>query len=120
MTDAVFNWFYQPPLNGAAGLIMIVDQHPGPDEPGVPFVVEDLKNVIHWIEARLPSDLHLFQFKIYAADIFNMWIEIEFPNPEVRRYVIHEPDLPQPQLNILWNQREQDKRAGLLDVTGLH
>ena len=63
--DVAFNWFWQPPVDGQPGLIMIVDEHPGVDHPEIRFVTEAIADVIRNIEARIPKDSHLFQFKIY-------------------------------------------------------
>jgi len=105
MTDAVFNWFWQPPIEGKPGLCMITDEHPGPDHPGVPFVVESLQDTLAHVEARIPPDVHLFQLRIYARDVFKRWREVRI-DAESRRYKVREPAFSQGDLCLLWDSRE--------------
>ncbi len=105
MTDSVFQWFWQPPINGAAGLVMLVDEHPGPDAVEIPFVIEDLGNVLLWIEARIDKELTFHQFRIYMRDMIGIWGEVRFNDPGSRRYTVTQPDIKQAQLSELWDQR---------------
>jgi hypothetical protein len=105
MTESVFQWFWQPPINGAAGLIMIADEHPGPEAIQIPFVMEDLPNVLLWIEARIDKGLTFHSFRVYMRDPIGVWGEVGFNDPGSRKYRITQPDLKQSQLSELWDQR---------------
>ncbi len=106
MDDVAFNWFWQPPVAGDPGLIMIVDIHPGTDHPEIRFVVEAVADVLRHIEARIPKDLHLYQFRIYARDIFKLWIQIDVA-PVRRNYRIRTPQVSQGDLSELWDSRDE-------------
>lgn len=114
MTDqpssaASFDWFWQPPLAGEPGIIMIVDTHPGPDQASVPMVAEDLNNVLLTVESRIAADVHLFQLRIYVRDILGIWIQIAF-NVLGRTFTKKEPDFSQGDLEGVWDNHET--RAG--------
>jgi len=112
MTESVFEWFWQPPINGAPGLIMIEDQHPGPEAINVPFVMEDLQAVLIWIEARIDKTLSFHSFKLYMRDPIGVWGEITFHDPGSRRYRVRQPDAGQAALSELWDQRlSADEKA---------
>lgn len=110
-SQASFDWFWQPPALGDPGILMIVDTHPGPHDFDTKFIQEDINNVLLDIEAKLPADVHLFQLRIYAKDIFGLWIEIEFSvlNAE-RRFKTKAPTFSQAQLSEVWDNHEA--RAG--------
>ena len=105
MTDSVFQWFWQPPINGQPGLIMVADYHPGPEAIDVPFVIEDLGNVLLWIEARIDKALTLHMFKIYTRDVMNHWGQVAFRDPGSRKYVITPSATIQAELSELWDAR---------------
>ncbi len=110
-SSASFDWFWQPPALGDPGIMMIVDTHPGPYEPGVPFVQEDINNVLLHCESKIPPDVHLYQLKIYVLDIFQMWNEIEFTLVNsARRFKRKVPDFSQASLHEVWDNHEA--RAG--------
>lgn len=98
---ASFEWFWQPPMAGDPGILMIVDSHPGPRAPEIPFVAEDLKTILASIETRIPADVHLYQLRIYARDIFKLWIQIEF-NVLSRAFTKKAPDFSQGDLEQVW------------------
>jgi hypothetical protein len=98
---ASFDWFWQPPLSGEPGIMMIVDTHPGPDAVAVPFVAEDLNNVLLVCESRIPQDVHLYQLRIYVRDILDVWIQIEFTLLG-RSYTKKAPDFSQGDLEQVW------------------
>ena len=106
---ASFDWFWQPPLAGEPGIIMIRDTHPGPDQASVPMVAEDLNNVLLTVESRLAADVHLFQLRIYARDILGIWVQIDF-NVLGRTFTKKEPDFSQADLEGVWDNHET--RAG--------
>ena len=106
MDDVAFNWFWQPPVGGQPGLIMIVDDHPGKDHPEIRFVVEAIEDTLRHIEARIPKDLHLFQFRIYARDVFKLWIWITVA-PVRRNYRLRTPKISQAALAELWDSRNE-------------
>lgn len=106
---ASFDWFWQPPMEGEPGIIMIVDTHPGPDAVGIPTVGQDLKNVILSVEARIPADVHLYQLRIYVRDILGLWIRLEFTILN-RYFTKKEPDFSQGDLEQVWDNHES--RAG--------
>lgn len=105
MTDSVFQWFWQPPLNGQPGLIMVADMHPGPEAVDVPFVIEDLQNVLLSIEARIDKGFTLHSFRIYMRDVLNHWGEIAFKDTGSRKYIISPIAAEQRVLSELWDQR---------------
>ena len=106
MDDVAFNWFWQPPLAREPGLIMLTDEHPGVDHPEVRFVTEAIEDVLRNIEGRIPKDSQLFQFKIYARDIFGRWILIEVA-PIKRNYRLRTPKVSQGDLSALWESRNE-------------
>ena len=103
-----FSWFFQPPLSGDPGLLMIVDRHPGPEHPELEFITEpgNLKLVLEAIEAQIPKDLQLYQFRIYARDPFGLWVQIQVPIM-ARQFSLKSPDFSQGELQELWNAREE-------------
>jgi len=106
MDDVAFNWFWQPPVDGQPGLIMLVDDHPGQDHPEIRFVTEAIQDVIRHIEARIAKDLQLFQFRIYARDVYGRWIQIEVA-PARRNYRLRTPRISQGHLSELWDSRSE-------------
>jgi len=98
---AAFEWFWQPPQAGEPGILMIFDAHPGPDAIDIPFLYEDLKEVLQDIETRIPADVHLFQLRIYVRDIFQLWSQIEF-NVLSRKFTRKPPDFSQGSLEEVW------------------
>lgn len=106
MDDVAFNWFWQPPVDGQPGLIMLVDIHPGKDHPEIRFVVEAIADTLTHIEARIAKDLQLYQFRIYARDIFERWIQIEV-GPIRRDYRLRSPKVSQGHLSELWDSRRE-------------
>ena len=111
-TDANFEWFYQPPINGNAGLIMIVDKHPGPDHAEAKFVFEVLDRVLLKVESGLPGDLSLPGFSIYVKDHSSTWLKVEFPYALSRRFQVVSPDHNQAKLSELWDQRKRYDTSG--------
>lgn len=114
MTDAPisaasFDWFWQPPLDGDPGIIMIRDTHPGPDAVGLPFVGEDLENVLLTVESRIPPDVHLHELRVYARDVLGLWVELAF-NCLGRQFTKKTPAFSQGDLEAVWNNHET--RAG--------
>jgi hypothetical protein len=105
MTASVFDWFWQPPIDGQPGLIMVADTHPGPEAIDVPFVLEDLANVLLWIEARIDKSLSLHSFRIYMRDPIGLWGETKFNDPGSRKYTVSKPDARQAGLSELWDAR---------------
>lgn len=98
-------------MSGQPGIIMIVDTHPGPHEPGVPFIQEDINAVLLYIESRIPKDVQLYQLRIYAQDIFELWIEVEFSIINGgRRFRTKAPEFSQGSLSEIWDNHES--RAG--------
>ncbi len=106
MDDVAFNWYCQPPVDGQPGLIMIVDVHPGTDHPEIRFVTEAIEDTLQHIEARIAKDLQLFQFRIYARDIFGRWIQIDVA-PARRNYRLRTPRVRQEHLSELWDSRRE-------------
>ncbi len=92
-------------MEGDPGIIMIRDTHPGPEATAVPFVAEDLKNVLLTVESRIPADVHLYQLRIYARDIIGLWIQLEF-NILGRQFTTKEPDFSQGDLEAVWDNHE--------------
>lgn len=110
-SQANFDWFWQPPMSGDPGILMIVDTHPGPEDLQTPFIQEDINAVLLYIESRLPADVQLYQLRIYAKDIFGLWIEIEFSLvSSERRFKTKAPTFTQAQLSEVWDNHEA--RAG--------
>jgi hypothetical protein len=105
MTAAQYSWFWQPPLDGKPGLMMIVDEHPGPDRPDVPLLLEQLKTVLHEIEAKLPADVGFHQLRIYIREPIGAWFQIHFTVLN-RRFQMTAPDFPQASLCELWDSRQ--------------
>lgn len=109
--NASFDWFWQPPMSGDPGIMMIVDTHPGPEAPEIPFVQEDINNVLLYCESRIPTDVQLFQLKIYVKDIFGLWNELEFSLIQGgRRFRRKAPEFSQASLSEVWDNHEA--RAG--------
>ncbi len=106
MDDVAFNWFWQPPVDGQPGLIMIIDDHPGADHPEIRFVTEAIQDVLQHIEARIAKDLHLSRFRIYARDIFGLWIMIDVVSIS-REYRLRTPKINQGHLSELWDSRRE-------------
>lgn len=104
MSEAVYSWFWQPPLEGDPGLMMIVDNHPGPDRREIPLVVEELKTILHAVEAQIPIDISLFQLRIYSREPTGFWFEILFDGTS-RRFMTKKPDFSQADLDRLWEAR---------------
>ena len=96
-------------MAGDPGIIMIVDTHPGSHAVDVPLVQEDLKNVLLTVEGRIPSDVHLYQLRIYVRSIFLLWSQIEFTILG-RQFQVKIPDFSQPDLAQVWDNHET--RAG--------
>jgi len=110
-SQASFDWFWQPPALGDPGILMIVDTHPGPHDFETKFIQEDINAVLLNIESQLPKDIQLFQLRIYAKDIFGLWIQIEFSIlNSARRFKTKAPDFTQAQLSEVWDNHEA--RAG--------
>lgn len=105
-------WFWQPPIGGEPGLMMIVDIHPGPDHPEVPFVTEALADVLIDVEKQLPEDIQLSQLRIYVRDILGAWIEISM-DAFNRKFEKKTPKVSTPALQELWFSRA-DSEGGLL------
>ncbi len=104
--SSAFSWFWQPPLEGEPGLMMIVDDHPGPQSIDVAFVGEDIVEVIQDVESKIPTDVHLFQLRIYVRDIFGLWVQLE-ANILGRQINRKAPDFSQGELEQLWAAREE-------------
>jgi hypothetical protein len=104
VSDAAYSWFWQPPIEGEPGLMMIMDDHPGPDRPDVPLVVEELRNILHEVEAQIPVDVALFQMRIYSREPTGFWFEILFDGHS-RRFMTKKPDFTQRELDRLWESR---------------
>ncbi len=104
-SDAAFDWFWQPPLSGDPGIIMIVEKHPGPHQPEIPFIHEDTVNVLSTIEGRIPEDVHLFQLRIYYRDVFHLWTQVTMTG-QSRAFRKGKPDFAQGDLEQLWKNHE--------------
>lgn len=105
--EPLFSWFFQPPLGGQRGLLMIRDDHPGPDYVQTPFVLETVSQVLQTVEAKLPGDIHLAALGIFIRHIDELWIQIEVDLG--RRWTRKDPGqlgLRQETLDTLWRQRE--------------
>lgn len=107
MDDVAFNWFWQPPIDGQPGLIMVTDEHPGPEKSEIRFVTEALADVLAHVQDRIPKDLHLHQFGIYARDVFGLWIQISVNYLQWQTYRIHAPKFSQNDLAELWDSRQE-------------
>jgi hypothetical protein len=105
MTASLFDWFWQPPINGSPGLIMVADMHPGPEAIDVPFVLEDIQAVLLWVEARIDKSLTLHSFRVYTRDPIGIWGEVAFNDPGSRLFTLRQPDARQDSLVELWEQR---------------
>ena len=110
MTDqptsaASFDWFWQPPLSGDPGIMMIRDTHPGPQAIAVPFVAEDINNVLLTVESRIPADVHLYELRVYARDILGLWVQLEF-NILGRSFQKKAPEFTQGDLEQVWENHE--------------
>lgn len=106
MSDASFDWFWQPPLDGRPGLMMIADTHPGPAAPDIKMVHEDLKAVLQYCEGRLPKEIQLYQLGIYVRDVLGLWIQIDC-NAMSRHFQKRAPELSEGDLNQLWASRSE-------------
>ena len=110
MSSPTIAWFWQPPLAGDPGFLMIRDEHPGPDHPEVPLLPEAFLVALQEVEAQLPQDIGLERLRIFARDIFGLWIELRVaPTSQGRVVKKRDPTIPDAQLEELWDQRE---RAG--------
>lgn len=105
MSDPLYRWFWQPPLDGQPGLMMIIDDHPGPDHPDIPMVTENLAMTIRKIESQIPGYVGLFQLHIYCLDIAGLWFQV-CVHPETRQYKLNRPDISQGECQRLWDMRE--------------
>ena len=106
MTNAQYSWFWQPSLEAQPGLMMIVDEHPGPDRPDVPLLLEELKTIFLEIEAQLPNDIQLHQLRIYIREpMGGGWFQIVFTVLN-RRFQMKTPDFSQAALCELWDSRQ--------------
>ena len=103
---ASFDWFWQPPLSGEPGIIMIVDTHPGPEATAVPFIQEDMNAVLLDVEGQIPRYIQLYQLQIYAKDIFGYWIQIDFSIVAGRRWRTKAPEFSQGSLSEIWDNHE--------------
>lgn len=108
-SDASFDWFWQPPMEGEPGIMMIRDTHPGPEATAVPLVAEDLNNVVLVCESRIEKDVQLCQLRVYVRDLLGVWVQLEF-NVLGRQYQKLLPDFEQADLEQVWENHET--RAG--------
>ena len=108
-SDASFDWFWQPPMEGEPGIMMIRDTHPGPAATAVPLVAEDLNNVVLVCESRIGKDVQLCQLRVYVRDVLGVWVQLEF-NVLGRQYQKLLPDFEQADLEQVWENHEL--RAG--------
>lgn len=104
MTDPNYSWFWQPPMDGKPGLMMIVDNHPGPNRPEVPLVLEGIREVLAEVEAQIPNDVHLAALQIFHRDPTGRWHQI-IVNPINRTFMTSRPDAQQGALEELWESR---------------
>ncbi len=110
MIDARIAWFWQPPIDGQPGLLMVVDMHPGPDHPEIPQAIETLPEVLVECESQMPPEIELHTLRIYVRDVAGFWMEVEM-NALNRRFKSKIPALPDKQLTDLWFTRlPPDKR----------
>lgn len=105
-SEASFDWFWQPPMEGRPGLMMVVDTHPGPAAIDIKMVHEDLRAVLQYCEGRLPKDVQLYQLGIYVRDVLGLWIEIKC-NAVSRHFQKADPELSESDLNQLWASRSE-------------
>ena len=111
LSAASFDWFWQPPMSGDPGIVMIVDTHPGPGATDVPFINDDFNNVLQYVESRIPKDVQLYQLRIYTRNIFGFWNEIHFTLIDGgRRFRTKRPEFSQGSLSEIWDNHES--RAG--------
>ena len=101
--QTVYSWFWQPPIGGQPGLMMIVDNHPGPDNPEISFVSESLAGVLFEIESKLPNNIAFFHLRIYVRDPFSHWFRVIVNDS--RRFRIIEAEVAQGDLHELWEAR---------------
>ncbi len=106
---ASFDWFWQPPLGGEPGIMMIRDTHPGPAATAVPLVAEDLNNVVLVCESGIAKEVQLCQLRVYVRDLLGVWVQLEF-NVLGRQYQQLAPDFDQGDLEMVWDNHET--RAG--------
>lgn len=99
-----YHWFWQPPVDGKPGLLMISDNHPGPENPEVPFIGDVMKDVLVEIESYMPTEIQLYQLTIYARDVMDLWVRIEM-GVESRMFKYVSPRLYQKEITALWDQR---------------
>ncbi len=109
ISDASFDWFWQPPMENEPGIMMIRDTHPGPEATAVPLVAEDLNNVVLVCESRIAKDVQLCQLRVYVRDLLGLWIQLDF-NVLGRQYQKLAPDFEQGDLEQIWDNHET--RAG--------
>lgn len=105
MDDVAFNWFWQPPIDGQPGLIMITDEHPGTEHPEIRFITEAIADVLAHVQARIASDLRLPQFRVYVRDIFGGWFQVTIEPEPKKPYRIHKSKVSQNDLALLWDSR---------------
>ena len=105
-SEASFDWFWQPPLEGRPGLLMVVDLHPGPAAIDIKMVHEDLRAVLRYCDSRLPKDVQLYQLGIYIRDPLGLWIQIDC-NALSRQFQKRSPELSEGDLNQLWASRSE-------------
>lgn len=111
MNDAVIAWFWQPPIDGQPGLMMICDMHPGPDHPDIPMVIDTLPAVLAGCETQIPEDVSLYSLRIYVRDVAGFWMQVEM-NALSRRFKSKIPEVPDAELSQLWYSREEpDERV---------
>lgn len=103
--EPAYSWFWQPPIEGKPGLCMIVDDHPGPDAAGMPFLLEALNDTLLEIETKLPNDISFDQLRVYVRDPFELWCQLKF-DALSRRFKIGEPDFKVSELTELWASRD--------------
>ncbi len=84
---------------------MIVDEHPGPDRPDVPLLLEELKTTLLEIEAKLPNDVQLYQLRIYIREPIGAWFQAVFTVLN-RRFQMQKPNFSQADLCELWDSRQ--------------
>lgn len=107
MDDVVFDWFWQPPIDGQPGLIMLTDEHPGAEHPEIRFITEAIADVLAHVQSRIARDLRLHQFRVYARDIFGGWMQITVETMTRAPYRIHAPKISQGDLSELWDSRQE-------------
>lgn len=99
-----YSWFWQPSLDGKPGLLMIVDNHPGPQRTDVKMVLECLTDVVLEIESKLPREINLGTLKIFCREPQESWFEIAV-DPISRQVDLGRPEIPQGELAMLWEAR---------------